>query len=328
MKILTGSAIQIGISEVKPEKIAVAYLGADWGMFLNDVEALEYIILSPTLGSNPYAIQTLVNSIGWEKVWFLDELHAKVYLGPKSAVIGSANLTSNGLNEEGLIELDTKVERYELIDELHQILDGWLSIAKERYPTATEKRSRLDKLLNSWSAALTNGLIANSNEKPTPFSTFELLSPSQFYVIWMHSPGNQKLSDEIKEVYTRIKDYVSFKNSDKVETNKWALVWQRTSSDKPNKKKKPYWLYIHETYQDGINETDAEYKKCGVQWSDKTTPPYPFELTADVIDAFRESIMRPELYQYFLQEDSFDLNKSFPGLPKLIAAMKNALTKS
>ncbi len=86
MKVLIENDIQEAVSGCKPSKIAVAYIGADWQTFIPDPSRLESIIVSPTIGSNPWAIADLVKQIGWEKVAFLDELHAKTYIKKRGHV--------------------------------------------------------------------------------------------------------------------------------------------------------------------------------------------------------------------------------------------------
>lgn len=88
MKVLVEDEIRRTVIDCKPLRIAVAYIGVDWKTFIPDTSCLESIIVSPTIGSNPSAIADLVKQIGWEKVVFLDELHAKTYIGKNSAVIG------------------------------------------------------------------------------------------------------------------------------------------------------------------------------------------------------------------------------------------------
>lgn len=65
MKILVGSEIPQAISRCEPSKVAVAYIGTDWNTFVPDTDRLEAIIVSPTFGSNPWAISDLVKQIGW-----------------------------------------------------------------------------------------------------------------------------------------------------------------------------------------------------------------------------------------------------------------------
>ena len=81
MKLLTSSKeIRDGLSRIKPSRIAVAFVGSNWRDFV-PAHYLEEIILSPTLGSNPKAIEDLFKELSPARVHFLDELHSKIYLG-------------------------------------------------------------------------------------------------------------------------------------------------------------------------------------------------------------------------------------------------------
>ena len=91
------------LNKIKPTKIAVAYVGAGWENYIL-LEHLEEIIVSPTLGSNPFAIEEIMNKLGAEKVHFLDRLHSKLYLGKQSALLGSPNLSDNGFSDSGNLE--------------------------------------------------------------------------------------------------------------------------------------------------------------------------------------------------------------------------------
>lgn len=77
MKILVEGEIKKSIKRCNPSKIAVAYIGSDWNMFVQNIDHLSTVIVSPTIGSNPRAIMDIARKIGWENVHFLDELHAK-----------------------------------------------------------------------------------------------------------------------------------------------------------------------------------------------------------------------------------------------------------
>ena len=56
MKILSGKEIQKAVHSCKPSRVAVAFIGRDWNTFIPDVQNLQAVIVSPTLGSNPDAI--------------------------------------------------------------------------------------------------------------------------------------------------------------------------------------------------------------------------------------------------------------------------------
>ena len=80
MQLVSGASIKVGLREVMPTHVAAAYVGRDWRTYI-DTQQLKEIVVSPTLGSNPYAIAEIAKDIGWENVHFLINLHAKIYLG-------------------------------------------------------------------------------------------------------------------------------------------------------------------------------------------------------------------------------------------------------
>jgi hypothetical protein len=115
--LFTPKKIRESITKVRSSKIAVAYVGLGWDRYISRTDIKE-IIVSPTLGTNPKAIEAIAALLGFDNVHFLENLHAKIYIGAHSAVIGSCNLSDNGLSDAGLIEaavyLDTidSVKKY------------------------------------------------------------------------------------------------------------------------------------------------------------------------------------------------------------------------
>jgi hypothetical protein len=131
-------SIRDALKIIKPIKIAVAYIGIDYQNFIDPYD-LHSIILSPTLGSNPNAIDDLVSKIGWNKVYLLDNLHSKIYLGEKSAIITSANLSKNGLDIEGLLEIGILLEDFNSLNKLNQIYEDFFDSSLDAYPDQESK---------------------------------------------------------------------------------------------------------------------------------------------------------------------------------------------
>jgi hypothetical protein len=98
------------LKALKPSRIAVAYIGKDWQEYICPQD-IDSIIVSPTIGSNPDAIVQLAEIVSYDRVFLLDRLHAKIYLGEDCALIGSFNLSRNGLGEGGLLELGNVVDQ-------------------------------------------------------------------------------------------------------------------------------------------------------------------------------------------------------------------------
>ena len=323
MKILVEDETQKTIKRCKPTKIAVAYIGADWNAFISDANRLVAIIISPTLGSNPNAIKSLVKQIGWKKIYFLDELHAKTYIGADSAVIGSANLTRNGLGTEGLVELCVEVNGKETLKKLNAAFDNLKKRAQQQYPTPKLKKARLKELEKTWGAAIANRIVKNKNNNAPDFSDFELLGEDHFYV-QCYQAGKFEYSDDVKAIESLIVKDIHFASSDEVEKNKWALVWRITDASKPHKTAKPHWLYIHEVFENGVIDEGYAYPKCAIQRKDLDVPSPPFEITDDVVVAFKKVIQEKDIAKHLIQDDRdiFSLAYSLKGVGPLISNMK------
>lgn len=91
MKLISTAEVESTLENVRPTHIAVAFVGLDWKRYI-DINVIEEMIVSPTIGTNPYAIQEIVNHIGWDKIHFLTNLHTKLYIGSNSAVFWRFNL--------------------------------------------------------------------------------------------------------------------------------------------------------------------------------------------------------------------------------------------
>lgn len=328
MKILFEHEIRKAIASCGPSKIAVAYIGADWTTFVPDVDKLNAVIVSPTIGSNPRAIANLAKRIGWGKVYFLDELHAKMYIGNKSAIIGSANLTSNGLSGEGLVELCVAVYTDDALTKLNTTFDELKNRANAHYPSTQSKKSRLSELESSWGAAIANRIAKSQSRYICDFSDFELLDEDHIYVCWAQ-PGECEYSGDVADIQSLIADDIHFSAADKVKKNKWVLVWRLTDSSLPHRTAKPHWLYIHEIYQEGIIDKGYDYPQCAIQRSDLDVPTPPFEITHDVAKALKTAIQERDLASYLIQEHRpvFDLAYSLKGIPSLMRRMKELLAR-
>lgn len=326
MKILVENEIQQAILDCKPMKIAVAYIGTDWKTFIPDSSRLEAVIISPTLGSNPRAITDLAKQIGWENLFFLDKLHAKIYVGKRSIVIGSANLSRNGLGVEGLIELCVEVNSEKSLKKIDEIFDNLKKRANKQYPTLEKKKEQLKELEKIWGAAKANGSVKNKNGKGQLFDDFELLGNDHFYVLW-YTSGDLEYSENVEKIQSMIGDIITFARRDKPEKNKWALVWPITKTSEPHKTSKPSWLYIHEIFENGV--IDETYPKCAIQRKDMKTTNPPFELTDDVVAAFKIAVQDKNVAEYLIQdgEKVFKLAHSQKGVPLLIDKMKELMTR-
>ncbi|GAC63814.1 phospholipase D family protein [Edwardsiella tarda] len=325
MRIVFAEKIAEYIKNCSPEYIAVAFVGADWREFIPDWKKIKSIVVSPTLGSNPKAIHEIVKELGWEKVEFLDNLHAKLYLGENSAISGSANLTKNGLSGNILHELCTVTHNPQHLKSFKIFFDHIRSKAKDSYPTVEQKKHKLDELFQVWGAAVSQKLL-NDTHHATQFKDFELLSNNHFYISW-YQISDCEYSAELQGVEDYIDDNIHFLPSDNIEKNRWVLTWKKTNDGKPHKRVALNWLYIHELFENGIVTPGYGYTKVAIQRKDLQKPEPPFELTPDVVKAFKEVVACGVNRKYFVQPDDefYNTNYGQTQLPKLIDDMKEKI---
>ena len=91
-------ALREALVDIRPRRAAVAYIGAAWRDLLGDASELEELVVSPTAGSNPWALEEICEELDWHNVHFLERLHAKIYIGPGRVIVGSPKLSSNGFD--------------------------------------------------------------------------------------------------------------------------------------------------------------------------------------------------------------------------------------
>lgn len=342
--VLTGKSIAVAIQKVRPQRIAVAYLGADWDRFLGeDLSGLDSIVISPRLGTNPLAVSRLVKALrtpqrsGWERVFFHEDLHAKLYLGKDAAVLGSANLSSNGLQGNQLVELCTRTCLTKDLQALAAFYDGVLAQAKAQYPTEATRKRRLADLADATQrlkAAIGDDAASGANraKQPAPqLHDFELLAADQFYVNWYQPQPNPVFTEAAQTFESKIEDWISMAPEDKPVKGKWVLCWRMANSHQPDGRAKPHWMLIDEVIPGGIACEDGVYTQLVLQrndlgrsssWRDAA----PFGLTDAVIKALRSTLVEEGVHEFLVQPDEvFSLEKSTQGLSELMAVMKAKL---
>lgn len=342
--VLVGKSIATAIQKVRPQRIAVAYLGANWSCFLGqDLTGLDSIVISPRLGTNPLAVSRLVKALqkphrsGWERVFFHDDLHAKLYLGKDAAVFGSANLSSNGLQGNKLVELCTRTSTTKDMQALAAFYDGVLAQAKAQYPTEAKRKRRLADLADETQrskTAISNGAKSSQNpdkQQAQQFHDFELLAPDQFYVIGYQPQSDPVFTKTGRTFESKSDDWISMAPGDKPVKGKWILCWRMTNNNQPHARVKPHWMLIDEAIPDGMAGEDIVYTQLVLQrndldrrsgWLDEA----PFALTDPIVKVLRSALAEEPGHEFFVQPDKvFNLKKSTKGMPELIARMKAKL---
>lgn len=298
MKILSKGGIALALKAIEPTHIAVAYLGADWRDYLGDVPPAE-IIVSPTLGTNPYALAEVGEAIGWENVFLLEALHAKIYLSNAGAIVGSANLTANGLQGERLEEVAVLLSDSQLIAGLRTEFQRLKAAAVEHFATKSDKIAAVHKLERLWRLAASQELVRLS-DRDTKRSIADYVDGNEaFYVAWYlgsvlkfnDAALDAVFPDEVANGKGHpIGDHLTFLESDQIEKDKWILVWRAKSDGAPDRRSSPSWMYIDTVVENGVIDLDHGYTKLAFSRSDRGARVTPFELDDDFAAAFNQII--------------------------------------
>jgi len=324
MELVYGDTIQQRLNEVIPEYIAVAFVGIDWERFINR-ENIKEIIVSPTIGSNPRAITNLVSILGWEKVFFLKQLHSKIYIGSKtkSALVGSFNLTANGLEAgiANLYEAGYFINEPDKIGELRQLFAEYKELSLVEFPDIHSKQQALDELYQQWGR---KGLFDTDDGNVGDLLSYDLNAGQQFYICWFNE--DLHLSEEAQRIEGIIDNWIAFADvdADYLVENRWILCWKANNNGLPNMHAKPYWLYIHKIINNGSN--DPDYPVLAIQFDDELPPP-PFSL--DNIEEIAEfkKILNDKIYQSFIStnEDIWSISNTENDFFNFMTYWQNAV---
>ncbi len=306
-KILSGSKIKDAIkNQVNPHRIAVAYLGRQWENWIN-IHELEEIIVAPILGTNPYALNDLIEKIegGLKNVHLLESLHAKIYIGKEFALIGSCNLSNNALSGEHLEEIAYLISDQHEIQKLNHEFDR---LKKRAQQTESKKEDALNKLMSMHKWAEAKGII--KDEKSSPKKAILQERVDAFKIAWYFKDcGELKAKSESLENEglneSDIKDHLSFANEDTLQSGDWILAYEVTTGKDGRIKKiwRVSWLYIDGSIKNGAEDCDAYHQYCYQLTNDarkkkvpsgqqkySRLPPFPFLLNEETIKAIKELI--------------------------------------
>jgi len=328
MKLITKQEIGFSLMNLKPTKIASAYIGSDWPNFIHNPEDIEEIIISPTFGSNPKAIIEMAKTIGWDKLHLLDNLHAKFYLTNSSAIIGSANLTNNGLSGNVLYEACIETSDKKTIESLNTYFKDLKALAIEYYPDKESKLNRISILQEQWKKGIKHNIVATQNDISNTFEQYEMTSKHDFFITWY---------DEIDSGYTEaaesfesvIEEELHFLPDDNIKKDSWVLIWKKNQDNTPRKNTPLSWFYIDDIIPNGVKiDGDPDYKYTTLAFKRKgiNSEEPPFEITDDFSEAFKRIVNAKGISEYLIQENTlFSVKKAQIGTRKIIDRIKKEI---
>jgi len=305
------------ITRIKPTHIATAYIGRNWSDYV-DVSALESVVLSPTVGSSCAAIWDLIETLGWDKVHFLNQLHAKFYLSPKGAVLGSSNLSNNGLQGSGgLIEAAVAMNSMEHPNQLKR-LKAWhrvlMELAGNSYPTVQSKRKQLKWL--EWvqhQASMIDGYPNQGNpqtkaqKKGRDIADYDLdFKQEDIHILgWSYTMDHdeKQLRSQARQKNPRMsskalddtlenaqKYYISLDKHQHriVQQGQWVLMWKAKEDNwEPRGNGDVDWLHVDCILKTTSKDEDAD-PHVAHEFRRMRKDEVPFVLTKSVKQAIRE----------------------------------------
>lgn len=147
MNVIYEEKIREALSVVQPHSIAVDFVGLDWQSYL-DIGSARQIIVSPTVGTHPAAIEQIVAAIegAWDAVYFLDELHTKLYIGGQFVAMGNFNLAKTGVTESGREPVGMLSKNTQFVADARLLFASLKKRAQQDYPDTPSKKIKLAQL--------------------------------------------------------------------------------------------------------------------------------------------------------------------------------------
>lgn len=311
--LITNNNIEKALSELAPDKIAVAYLGDGWNNFI-DPKKLNEIILSPTRGTNPEAVEQVVKEIGWGQVFFFDALHAKIYLNTdkKQVVIGSFNLSDNGVSTDKLHEIGILSDDKQIFEEAYKEYEHIKEKAKNEYKNEASKTQQLEYLAqipreySSWNGNL------KTKEKPVNIHDY-IFKKKTIHVMWYWAWDCDVGLNVDEHDQSIIYNWTHCLPGDKIVPRQWVLLWPAKNNGTPHENQNPSWLFIHTKKDKGVIGNDVgKYSTLLAELNtDIPKPPEPFELTREVINSIRKILNKKAFIEFRPNENKDDEDESY-----------------
>lgn len=283
--------------QVNPSRVAVAFVGRNWRSYI-DKACLKEIVLWPTIGTNPYAVEELIHEIGIKNVHFLDYFHSKIYIGDHAAMLGSCNLSDNGFRDDGHEEAAVVLTEAAYIEQLNSIFNYYKKMAKKSYSDA-EKQPRLEKLKAEWKS--TASASRRSGVDIDQFDVGQLIQNSRhkIHLAWYFNTGvlpkldadrirqssNLHIEQSVEDYFY---DYGYFHEDDDIRTGDWILMYGCNDYGKPGKRSGVDWLYVSEVHPSVVE--DDKYTKLVGQVEFEPFPLPPFKLDSKLKSIIRETV--------------------------------------
>jgi hypothetical protein len=303
------------INEIGVKKIAVAYIGDGFDTLIPNIQGIQAIVISTGLGSNPYAIAKLVKMLTWDRVFFLQQLHSKIYLGKDRAVVASSNLSRQGLVEGGNEEFGVVIDDRTNLDIISKTIDRYIERAQQECASSSEKEEVLQAMRRAYElrasseryiSAITNQEIGIPSKL---FAEYDKSIDGRFWVSWVAKNDN-KYDIDIEKAKEQTGDSrdseffdghtIDFPVKDtstngysSIKPGDYVLFWIKNQSGSCSMKERPFWFFVDAIITDACTvHNDNEEWKCSLLYRRTEPSPGLFEID----DIFWKNVL-PEVLE-------------------------------
>jgi len=333
MRICTDSKqLRKAIKEIAPSKIAVAFVGSGWKRYVSPAH-LEEIVLSPTVGSNPKAIEEIMDLIGAKNVYFLDNLHSKIYLSRASVLLGSANLSVNGFADAHNLESGVVLNDALNIEILNNVFEDYKASAKRLYPTEKSKKDKLGQLMKQWQIMGWNNLNAERDSNTPPAITEYNSVLDRIHIVWYQPAELNYNKESINGVVPDaigvdpddyFEDAMMFHEKDSVQKGDWVLGWHCRNDGYPYENGRVYWMPVHHVVPNGIH--DHTYSKLVGQEKGLSSLTEPFLLDKKTKGAIRAALNSGKFPALLSRnDDAWRLTPADKVVPKFLEHVRSII---
>lgn len=307
MKVLvTAKHIRETLHDINPVRIAVAFVGSGWKKYIS-TEHLQEIVVSPSFGSNPKAIEEIMMEIGDENVYFLDPLHAKIYIGKEAALVGSCNLTDNGIAESRRLESAVLLNKSSSIQKLQSSFDTYKKLATTLYPNLQAKKDRLRTLTRQWNTAVWHDLISDESAVPAFMDyksrqdTIHIVGYQSYDLEYNSDAVGAQIPDSMgNDDY--FSEVLGFLEEDQVEEGDWILCWDYKKNGYPRKNGDVSWMRVHHVVPHGF--IDDTHTKLVGQANNRKPGNIPFRLDPTTKAIIRDALSSGQFPELLPLDDS------------------------
>lgn len=301
------TAIRSLLSQDTRLRIAVAFIGDGASKSINKKARDVKIICNLTMnGTNPAEVKNMIERFGAENVKQIDNLHAKLYIGSDYAIVGSANMSANGLGTQptGLREAGYKFKLDQpsgqrSLDWFDDVLwEGAREISDQDLIEAAENWRHRDRLRNGdLKSDFRN--ICNYDFDDKYFPLLDWIGNADYDVLDDQSIDGQYLGgwDSFNDAVDNGLDIECNEDFSHLTSDRWILTFY------PRRNTKPFWTQLS-----GIVLVNSFIYKCQSNPSSvvvvkKGATKGPFDIDDIFVENFRDLLFGSEKYSNLRQLD-------------------------